>query len=335
MLSRWLRAPLTHFLLIGLALFLFQELRSEEIPPLVISRERLGQLAAEWSSHSGAAPNAEEAEQLVEQAIEDELLMEVALDHGLHREDPQVRRRLVRLGRFVSGAPEAADADENELFEQALELGLHRRDALARQRLTDGARFLLTEEDPQPRPSDEELREYLQQERETFELPPRARVTQLLFPAENRRQAAEVLGRLQSDGIGPHAAELSEEGPWAPPPPPRRPGPLSREDLQRRFGDAFAELAFSAETGSWAGPVSSPWGEHLLWVEERLPASLPEVDGNREVLTESWILHRRRTRLADALEELRTQREIVVQRPPGFGTGGPGAASSDGEEGPS
>jgi hypothetical protein len=314
MISRWLRAPLTHFVLIGLALFLLQQLKSDAPSPLVVSQERLGQLAAEWASHSGTAPNAEEAQRLVDQAVEDELLLEVALENDLHREDPQVRRRLVQLGRFVSDSGGSAE-DDDELFERALELGLHRRDALARQRLTDGARALLSEEDPQPLPTDEQLREYLEQERETFELPPRVSLVQLLFPADGASRASEALGRLERDGTGPEATDL----PGAPPPPPRRPGPLSQEDLRRRFSGAFGELAFSADPGRWVGPVASPWGEHLLWVIERLPPSLPDVEEHREVLTESWILHRRRTRLARALEELKAERGVVVHRPPGFG----------------
>lgn len=156
-LARWARAPLVHFLLIGGVIFTLDAWRDAAAPePLVISAERLLQLEGEWRSHADRVPDREAREALVEQAIEEELLLDAALARDLHLRDPDVRRRLIALGGFV-GEGSGEPASEGERLEEALALDLHRKDAVVREHLIGAARYFLGDGGTLGEPSEADL----------------------------------------------------------------------------------------------------------------------------------------------------------------------------------
>src|SRR5690606_33123007 len=56
----------------------------------------------------------------------------------------------------------------------------------------------------------------------------------------------------------------------------------SRDALARAYGDELARALEELPAGSWQGPVASPFGLHLVWIEERVPsraASFEHVRG--------------------------------------------------------
>jgi parvulin-like peptidyl-prolyl isomerase len=51
----------------------------------------------------------------------------------------------------------------------------------------------------------------------------------------------------------------------------------TRRQVSDRFGPEFAAAVFALELGTWAGPVSSAHGQHLVLVTEHAAARLPEL----------------------------------------------------------
>ncbi len=72
----------------------------------------------------------------------------------------------------------------------------------------------------------------------------------------------------------------------------------SRTELTGTFGEAFAEALFDAPEGTWTGPVESSYGQHLVRITGREPATLPPLSAIRE-----RILH----------DVMRAQREEAVR----------------------
>ena len=60
--------------------------------------------------------------------------------------------------------------------------------------------------------------------------------------------------------------------------------PSSRSCSARSFADEVARL----EPGSWSGPVASPYGLHLVWVEAREPGAVPPLESVRGRVLERW-----------------------------------------------
>jgi len=51
----------------------------------------------------------------------------------------------------------------------------------------------------------------------------------------------------------------------------------TRREVGDRFGAEFADAVFALEPGTWAGPVASAYGQHLVLVTEHAAARLPEL----------------------------------------------------------
>lgn len=48
-----------------------------------------------------------------------------------------------------------------------------------------------------------------------------------------------------------------------------------RPEVADRFGPQFADAVFALEPGTWAGPIASAYGQHLVLVTEHAAARLP------------------------------------------------------------
>jgi hypothetical protein len=111
---RLLREPLVHFLGLGLGLFLLFWLvgDSSEAPAnrIVVSRERIAQLAEVYARTWQRPPTKRELDGLIEDHIREEIYYREALAMGLDENDTVVRRRLRQKLEFV--ADDLVDAVE-------------------------------------------------------------------------------------------------------------------------------------------------------------------------------------------------------------------------------
>ena len=115
-LRRWLREPLLHFVVLGVALVALHRWVSP--PPLgrqiILSEPVLHGLRQDYLRRNGALPTASEEAALVQRYIDNEVLYREALALGLDRGDIIVRRRLVQKMEFltegVDPLPEPTDA---------------------------------------------------------------------------------------------------------------------------------------------------------------------------------------------------------------------------------
>ena len=97
--------PLVHFLLIGVALFIFYDLTREagsEAPNrIVVTSGQVEQLDANFKRTWMRAPTENELTALVENYVREEVFYREALALGLDRNDPQVRRRMRMKLEFI------------------------------------------------------------------------------------------------------------------------------------------------------------------------------------------------------------------------------------------
>ena len=103
-MSRLLKDPLVHFLLIGAALFAIAAWRGEPETPdrIVVTAEQVAQARAAATALQGREPTAEELAALVEPTVRDEVMYREALALGLDVNDDEVRRRLVEKMSYLT-----------------------------------------------------------------------------------------------------------------------------------------------------------------------------------------------------------------------------------------
>ena len=316
---RWLRRPPVHFVAIGVTLFALERYTAPppsraERPTVVITAARLAQLRADLGRGTGAAPD-EQA--LVARAVDEEILYREAVARGLDRNDPSVRWRLAEKMRFLVDGQAAAPGGDEELYRKAIALGLDREDPIVRGILIQQMRLILKRSTGEPAPDDGELRAYLERHRDRYLQPARTSLWHVFLARERRgaaidRDARALLARLRAQATPPATAAALGD----PFPPGVHLRAQSAQDLTRVFGPDFAPAILGLAPGSWAGPVRSAYGLHLVWVEETAPARMPPLDAVRSQVLAQYRDERQEADLAELMRTLRAKYVVRVEGTP-------------------
>jgi parvulin-like peptidyl-prolyl isomerase len=81
------------------------------------------------------------------------------------------------------------------------------------------------------------------------------------------------------------------------------------------FGEGFARRMAAMETGRWQGPISSGFGQHFVFIGERVSGGSPLLDVVRPAVRREWANAQRLEAERKLYATLRERYEIVVQAP--------------------
>ena len=70
------------------------------------------------------------------------------------------------------------------------------------------------------------------------------------------------------------------------------------------------------EPGRWLGPIASSFGQHFVYISERIKGGIPPLDRVREAVLREWSNARRLEAEQTLYASLRERYEIVVEVPP-------------------
>jgi hypothetical protein len=265
---KWLREPLLHFAVAGVALFSAYSWlngsrhESDGVEPVRIGAGQIQWLKETYSSQWLRPPDAIELQGLVSDLVNEELLAREAQAMGLGEDDTIVRRRLAQKLKFLV-------EDTSRLAE----------------------------------PSDAELRRYFEAKAARFEESPRMSFSQIYFNPENRKDAAKdaglVLAGLSADASA-DAAELGDrfllEAEMT---------HADRQTVANTFGEEFADALLAIEPGKWSGPLKSGYGTHLVFVSARQIAQKPAFEAVRDKVIAEWRRESEQKASKDYLARLR------------------------------
>jgi hypothetical protein len=297
---RWLRTPLVHFLAGGAALFwLWHEPPAERAAPIVVSADDVERLRHDYARETGLAPTSADEAALVERAIEDELLFREAVARGLDRNDRSVRNWLVEQMRVLA---DDGTGDADRLYARARALGLDRTDVVVRRLLVQKMR-LLAARSGERRPTDGELAAFYAAHREEYRAPDRVTFWHVFA----RHGAADAFDRARAER--PEDAVRHGDSFAVPP----RVVAHSAAQVEKIFGAELARTVARADTGTWIGPLPSPYGRHLVWIEAREPGTPPPLAAVRERLVERWQDEARARRVVALLRDLERRHPLRVE----------------------
>jgi hypothetical protein len=297
---RWLRAPLVHFLAGGAALFWLLHVPPAPRPAaIVVTAADVERLRDDYVRETGLAPTPADEAALVDKAVEEEILFREALARGLDQ-DRSVRNWLVEQMRALG-----TDTDDPErLYARARALGLDRSDVVVRRLLVQKMRLLASRLGERP-PRDGEIEAFYAAHREDYRAPDRTSFWHVLVPRGANAEA--LLARVRHDApedaarhgasfvVGPHLVAQSPT------------------QVEKVFGATFAVAVQRAETRTWIGPVPSPYGVHLVWLEAREPGTPPPLAAVRERVLERWQHEERRRRFVALLDDLERRYPVHVE----------------------
>jgi hypothetical protein len=316
-MERSLRNPILHFIVLGGLLFTIREgwrtlygARTGGRAPIVISTERIKQLQTDFARQGGVQPTSEQLQALIQEAVDDELLYRAARQLRLDFQDRSIRTRLVQKMRAVSTDP---TQNEEALYREAVQLGLD-DDLVIKRVLRQKMRLLLQQESHPAALQEQDIRDYLLRHRERFMQPETVTFSHIFLSARVRgdrldEEARTVLMQLRSRSTQPEATDALSD-----------PFPLglqlrfqSRGVIARYFGEDFADQVFNVPPKAWAGPVASPFGLHVVWVQEKVPEQMPPLDMVWQQIVGEIQQERGAERLANGLRRLRSLHDIRIE----------------------
>ena len=204
---------------------------------------------------------------------------------------------------------------EEVLYREAKAMGLDQDDVIVRRRMRQKFEFLA--EDQVARtgpPTDQELESYLRQHADKYSEEPNFSFDHIFFSREMRGASADaeanaMLARLSGKGTI-DIAKLGDTFLL-----PSRFEKTSAGETARLFGEKFAEDLTKAPLGTWAGPIESSYGIHLVRVNARIPEGAPPLAKVREAVLRDLLSDRRKQELDTQYEKLRARYTVVVEPP--------------------
>ena len=273
MISRLIREPLVHFLLLAGLIFAAYGLvsgRVETEEAIVITPARIEQMSSIFARTWQRPPTSDELKGLIDDYVTEEIYVREAMRLGIDQDDTVIRRRLRMKMEFLNDAEvEATPASEAELSA------------------------------------------YLAAHPDKFLEAPRIAFEQVYLDARRRGAAAQadaaaLLASLKQDaslvdGAGdptllPHAMPLTD-----------------RHGIAQTFGDDFAAAVVALPVGHWQGPVPSGFGLHLVKVTEQQAGRMPALAEIRPQVEREWLNDRRKDMARQKLDELLKRYKVTIE----------------------
>jgi hypothetical protein len=274
-MSKWLKEPLIHFLLLGAVIFVaYDQLAGKGSAPdeIFISRGQQENLLNTFGRTWQRPPTPEEFQGLLQDYVRQEIAYRESRAMGLDQDDIVIRRRL----------------------RQKLEL------------LAEDIASLAA-------PTEQDLQTYLDAHAEDFVVEPRLTLRQVYFSRDRRgadaeRDALQLLQRISTDGP---EGEFEQFGDPLPLPSEMR--EVRESEIARLFGSVFTDGLQGLETGRWVGPVESGFGLHLVFIEARESVRHPQLPEVREAVQREWVSLRRREAVDGLYERLAENYTIEIE----------------------
>jgi len=274
-MSKWLKEPLIHFLLIGVLIFVvYDNLAGKGSQPdeIFISRGQQENLLNTFGRTWQRPPTPQEFQGLLQDHIRQEIAYRESQAMGLDQDDIVIRRRL----------------------RQKLEL------------LAEDIASLAA-------PTEQDLQSYLDENPDDFALEPRLTLRHVYFSRDRRGAAAQqdalqLLQRISTDGPEGDFEQFGD-----PLPLPYELRDVRESEVARLFGTVFTDGLQGLETGRWAGPVESGFGLHLVFIEARDAGRIPELQEVREAVQREWLSERRQQSVDLLYERLAENYSVEIE----------------------
>lgn len=204
---------------------------------------------------------------------------------------------------------------EEIFYREGKAAGLDRDDAVIRRRVRQKMEFL-ADDMAAAEPSEEQLAAYLASHPERFRTEGRLTFHHVFLSPARRGSAIEADSKQMANVLAStRAAEdtaalgdaflLGDQF-----------RSLSQSDVARRFGEDFAKQLSAMQLRRWQGPITTGFGLHFVFVDERTPGELPPLNTVRQAVQKEWLNARRLEAEQTFYRKLRERYEIVVETPP-------------------
>jgi hypothetical protein len=202
---------------------------------------------------------------------------------------------------------------EEILAREAYTMGLDEEDQVIKRRLVQKLSFVLEDVAEAVEPTEAELMTYVEQNRDKYLVPETISFTHVYFKPDKRsdvtKDAEGLLVRLQASGVTD--AELATLGDAIMLDTVFR--GLTRDGAARVLGVEFAEELFELTGEEWQGPIGSSFGLHLVRIDGRTDATMPDFETVRERVRYDLMYDRKTEVIEKAYQAVKSRYTILVE----------------------
>jgi len=234
--------------------------------------------------------------------------------------DIEVLRATFRVAWKRDPAPdELADqvetfVHEEILFREGKALGLDRDDVVVRRRLIEKMSALARPQSPVGEPTGSELRRWYDRYRHRFAQPGRISFEQRFFDGKRRSDAAADARAALAQVAPGDRGDPTAVGPGDEFVLPAQMIEKTELQVAHLYGEGFVAALLAAPVRAWHGPVASSFGQHLVFVIDRLPGRLPEFAEAEKAVRADWLTVNTRG-VKPAAESLLPRYRVVLEGP--------------------
>jgi len=195
---------------------------------------------------------------------------------------------------------------EEILYREAKKIQLDQDDTIVRRRMRQKMEFLL-DDLSMTEPSDENLQNFLENNPLRFVRDDSISFEHVYLADGSQEQARNLLARLRSEDITV-ADAIAGSGLL-----PDSFENASATRIRGVLGDEFATEIFKREVGPWQGPIESPFGLHLVRIEQITRGEVPALADIRAVVRREWQSDARKASRKVLLDQLRAKYSVQIE----------------------
>lgn len=288
--TRFLRDPLLHFLVVGGLLFVAFTIIRGPVP----------------QADDGTTITVDRAKLLTFMQYESAAFDPNYFDREFAALSPQERQALV--DKYVR---------EEALFREANALGLKQGDYVIRRRMVQKMLYLIDDAASETfAPSDEELQKYFDAHQDNFRVAPSLTFTHVFVDKEVKHpggaeQAAKKLEtELQAKGATfDDAPKYGDRYPYG-----QNYVKMTPDYVANQLGPGFAKalMALKPSDREWQGPIKSQFGYHIIMLTEHKPAHLPTLSEVRDQVKDDMLRDRVDSYQKKAVQDLISQYKVKL-----------------------
>ena len=202
---------------------------------------------------------------------------------------------------------------EEWLYREGVALGLEADDPVIRRRVAQKVDVLAEESARVDAVSDSELETYLQRNAARYALPAEVAFEQVLFDPNRHGENLQAdlnagLQRLQAGAAPDQVGDRTQL--------PAKVALTPADLVAREFGESFAAALPELPVGSWAGPVPSGFGWHLVRLQSLTPPRPATLSDVRKAVERDWENERRLQAKQAFYDQLADKYDVIIEPSP-------------------
>ena len=87
---------------------------------------------------------------------------------------------------------------------------------------------------------------------------------------------------------------------------------MSKNDLEKNFGNSFFESLSSMDENKWSGPIVSDYGLHIVFIKKKVSGYVPGFNQIYQKVYSDYLIMKRRENVINFLDEIKQEYEVII-----------------------